>query len=148
MSIALACDLRIACESAFMTTGFARIGLSGDYGASFFLTQLIGTSRARELFFTGQRVPARQCEAWGLVNRVVPDDQLHEETRSLARQLASGPTLALAQMKKNLDHALSADLPACLEQEAEGLIRTAKTSDHRDAVRAFVEKRPPRFSGQ
>lgn len=148
LSIALACDLRIAAESAFMTTGFARIGLSGDYGASFFLTQMVGTARARELFYTGARIPARQCEEWGLVNRVVPDDQLEGETRALAQQLASGPSLAFAQMKKNLDHALRADLPSCLEQEARGLIRTAGTRDHKEAVTSFVEKREPRFEGR
>jgi len=148
LSIALACDLRIAAESAFMTTGFARIGLSGDYGASFFLTQMVGTARARELFYTGARIPARQCEEWGLVNRVVHDDQLEAETRALAQQLASGPSLAFAQMKKNLDHALRADLPSCLEQEARGLIRTAGTRDHKEAVTSFVEKREPRFEGR
>lgn len=147
MSIALACDLRIAAESAFMTTGFARIGLSGDYGSSFFLTQMVGTARARELFFTSARIPARQCEEWGLVNRVVPDDRLQAETQALARQLADGPPLAFAEMKKNLDHALRADLPSCLEQEARGLIRTGQTRDHREAVRAFVEKRDPSFEG-
>ena len=147
LSIALACDLRIASESAFMTTAFSRIALSGDYGSSFFLTQIVGTARARELFFTSARIPAHQCEAWGLVNRVVPDEQLQAETRSLARQLADGPPLALAQMKQNLDHALRADLPSCLEQEAKGLVRTARTQDHREAVQAFIEKRPPSFDG-
>jgi 2-(1,2-epoxy-1,2-dihydrophenyl)acetyl-CoA isomerase len=148
LSIALACDLRIAAESAFITTGFARIGLSGDYGASFFLTQMIGTARARELFYTSARVPARQCEEWGLINRVVPDDELSAATRALARQLAAGPSRAFAQMKENLDHALRADLPSCLEQEARGLVKTAQTSDHREAVSAFVEKRDPRFEGR
>jgi enoyl-CoA hydratase/carnithine racemase len=148
MSIALACDLRIAAESAFMTTGFARIALSGDYGCSFFLTRMVGTARARELFFTGARISARQCEEWGLVNRVVPDERLVAETLSLARQLAAGPPLALAQMKRNLDHALGANLPSCLEQEASGLIRTARTRDHREAVRAFIEKRDPSFDGR
>ena len=148
LSIALACDLRIAAESAFITTGFSRIGLSGDYGCSFFLTQIVGTARARELFFTSERIGARQCEAWGLVNRVVPDDQLGDETRSLALQIAAGPPLAFAQMKKNLDRALRSDLPSCLEEEAQGLVHTAQTRDHREAVRAFVEKRKPEFEGR
>ncbi len=148
LSIALACDLRIAAESAFMTTGFSRIGLSGDYGASFFLTQIVGTARARELFLTNARLPAARCAEWGLVNRTVPDEQLAGETKTLAQQLASGPSLAFAQMKKNLDHALRADLASCLEQEAEGLIHAAQTKDHREAVRAFVEKRNPVFEGR
>ena len=148
LSIALACDLRIAAESAFLTTGFAKIGLSGDYGASFFLTRMLGTARARELFLTGARLPARRCEEWGLVNRVVADADLADETRALALQLAQGPPVAYAQMKQNLDHALGADLPSCLEEEARGLVRTAQTRDHREAVKAFVEKRAPRFEGR
>ncbi|MCH2170522.1 enoyl-CoA hydratase [Myxococcota bacterium] len=147
LSIALACDLRIAAQSAFITTGFSRIGLSGDYGCSFFLTQIVGTARARELFFTSERIGARQCEEWGLINRVVPDDQLVKTTRNLALQIASGPPVAYAQMKKNLDHALRSDLASCLKQEARGLVQTAQTSDHREAVKAFVEKRNPEFKG-
>jgi enoyl-CoA hydratase/carnithine racemase len=148
LSIALACDLRIAAESAFITTGFANIGLSGDYGASFFLTQLVGTARARELFYTGERLPASDCAALGIVNRVVPDAQLRDETLALARQLAAGPTVAYRHMKANLDLALRADLPTCLAREAEGLVTSAQTADHREAVRAFVEKRKPDFRGR
>ena len=114
LSIALACDLRIAAQSAFVTTGFAKIGLSGDYGASFFLTQMIGTARARELFLTSARIPAQQCQEWGLVNDVVPDEQLQEKTQTLAKKLAAGPPVAFARMKHNLNHALRADLPSCL----------------------------------
>lgn len=148
LSIALACDLRIAAASAFVTTGFANIGLSGDYGASFFLTQLVGTARARELFYTGERVSAERCEALGIVNRVVPEDQLRDETLALARQLASGPSVAFRHMKANLDGALREDLPACLAREAEGLVASARTDDHREAVRAFIEKRKPNFAGR
>jgi enoyl-CoA hydratase/carnithine racemase len=147
LSIALACDLRIAAESAFVTTGFANVGLSGDYGASFFLTQLAGSAVARELFLTAERVDARRCLALGLVNRVVPDERLMDETLALARQLAAGPTAAFAAMKENLDRALRADLPTCLAGEARGIVRTGRTRDHREAVRAFVEKRRPRFEG-
>ena len=148
MSIAMACDLRIAAESAFVTTGFANVGLSGDYGLSFFLTQLVGTSRARELFFTGERVGAARCLELGLVNRVVPDDRLMEETLDLARRLAAGPTKAFARMKRNLDAARREDLGTVLALEAEGTVDSAGTADHREAVRAFVEKRPPRFEGR
>ena len=147
LSIALACDLRIAAESAFVSTGFARVGLSGDYGASFFLTQLVGTARARELFFSSERVDAARCEALGIVNRVVADDQLQAEAMGWARRLAAGPTATFARMKVNLDRALREDLPACLAGEAEGTVATAQTADHKEAVRAFVEKREPRFKG-
>ena len=148
LSIALACDLRIAAESAFVTTGFANIGLSGDYGASFFLTQLVGSARARELFFTADRVGAEECARLGIVNRVVPDAELMDEALALAKRLAAGPTQAYRAMKQNLDRALREDLASCLAAEAEGLVRTAQTEDHREAVRAFVEKRKPEFRGR
>ncbi|MDJ0869902.1 MAG: enoyl-CoA hydratase [Myxococcota bacterium] len=148
LSIALACDLRLAARSAFVTTGFANIGMSGDYGASFFLTQLVGSAKARELFFTADRVPAAECERLGIVNRVVPDEALMDETLALAERLAAGPPIAYRYMKENLDRALRADLRTCLAHEAENLVRTALTEDHREAVRAFVEKRRPRFQGR
>ena len=147
LSIALACDLRIAASSAFITTGFANIGLSGDYGASFFLTQLVGTARARELFFSADRVDADRCEALGIVNRVVPDDQLRHAALEWARSLAAGPTVAFGIMKKNLDRALRTDLHTCLAHEAEGLIECATTQDHRSAVQAFIRKEKPVFEG-
>ncbi len=148
LSIALACDLRIAASSAFVTTGFANIGLSGDYGASFFLTQLVGTATARELFLTAERVDAARCEKLGIVNRVVPDAQLMDETMELARRLARGPTVASGMMKANLDRAMREDIPTCLGEEAKGTVWTARTEDHREAVRAFVAKRPPKFEGR
>jgi enoyl-CoA hydratase/carnithine racemase len=148
LSIALACDLRIAAESAFVTTGFRNVALAGDYGASFFLTHLVGTAKARELFYTAARVTAADCLALGIVNRVVPDDRLHDEAGSLARELASGPTVAFRHMKQNLDRALREELPACLAAEAAGTVASAQTEDHREAVRAFVEKRRPVFSGR
>jgi len=148
LSIALACDLRIAARSAFVTTGFANIGLSGDYGASFFLTQLVGAATARELFLTAERVDAARCERLGIVSRVVPDEQLMDETMALARRLAAGPTVAYGIMKENLDRALRSDLPTCLAEEAKGIVRTAGTHDHREAVRAFIAKRPPKFEGR
>lgn len=148
LSIALSCDLRIAAESAFITTGFARIGLSGDYGASFFLTQLVGSGKARELFFTGDRVGAEECARLGIVNRVVPDADLEAETLALAHRLAAGPPIALRTMKHNLDRALRDDLSTCLATEAQGMVTSVQTEDHREAVRAFVEKRDPVFRGK
>jgi enoyl-CoA hydratase/carnithine racemase len=147
LSIALACDLRIAARSAFITTAFANIGLSGDYGSSFFMTQLVGTARARELFFGADRVDASRCEELGLVNRVVDDDRLRMEAFEWARSLASGPTRAFAIMKENLDRALRSDLHTCLTYEAAGLIECATTRDHRAAVQAFIKKEKPVFTG-
>src|SRR3982074_3413177 len=106
MALALACDIRIAAESAIMSTGYARIGLTGDYGIAWMLTRLVGTSRARELMFLSDRIDARRCETLGLVNRVVPDAELREAAFALARSLAEGPSVAVAYMKDNLDQAV------------------------------------------
>jgi enoyl-CoA hydratase/carnithine racemase len=147
LAIALACDIRIAAESAIMATSYARIGLTGDYGISWLLTRLAGTARARELMFLGERVDARRCEALGLVNRVVPDADLQSEAFNLAKTLANGPGAALAAIKDNLDRALTVDFLASLDQEAENMVKAARTAQHQEAVRAFIEKRPPNFRG-
>jgi enoyl-CoA hydratase/carnithine racemase len=147
MAIALACDLRIAAESAFMSTGYARIGLTGDYGIAWLLTRLAGTARARELMFLSERLDARRCEAIGLVNRVVPDSELRDTALTLAKQLAEGPAFALGRIKDNLDGALLSGLLESMDQEAENMVKAARTSDHKEAVRAFVEKRKPTFAG-
>jgi enoyl-CoA hydratase/carnithine racemase len=145
LAIAMACDIRIAAESAFVTTGYLRVGLSGDYGTAWLLTRLVGSSRARELMFTGDKVDARRCEAIGLVNRVVPDAKLQDEAFAMARTMAAGPTLALRYMKDNLDEALAFDFATARDHEAERLIRTTLTADHREAVQAFIEKRTAVF---
>jgi len=148
LALSLACDLRIAAESAVMTTGYARIALTGDYGIAWLLTRLVGTSRARELMFLSERIDARRCETLGLVNRVVADAELRDVAFALARFLAEGPLQALAGMKDNLDHALTADLLESMDQEAEYMVRAARTTDHKEAVRAFVDKRKPVFVGE
>lgn len=147
LAIAMACDIRIAAESAFVTTGYLRVGLSGDYGIAWLLTRLVGTSRARELMFTGEKVDAKRAESIGLVNRVVPDAKLRDEAFALAKSIAEGPTIALRYMKDNLDEALAFDFATARDHEAVRLIRTAATADHREAVQAFVEKRKPVFKG-
>ncbi|MEQ8860895.1 MAG: enoyl-CoA hydratase [Pseudomonadales bacterium] len=147
LSIALACDLRIAADSAFLTTAFRNIGLSGDYGASWFLTRLVGPARARELFYTGRRVEAAEALALGLVNEVVPFDALAARTRELAAQIAAGPPVAQRYMKENLNRALQGDLRTCLAMEADRMVRCTRTEDHREAVAAFLAKRPPEFKG-
>jgi enoyl-CoA hydratase/carnithine racemase len=148
MALALACDIRIASESAIMSTGYARIGLTGDYGIAWLLTRLVGTSRARELMFLSERIDARRCEALGLVNRVVPDAELREAAFALAKSLAEGPSIALARIKDNLDHAISSEFLDSMDLEAENMVRSARTTDHKEAVRAFIDKRKPTFVGQ
>ena len=147
LAIALACDIRIAAQSAFISTGYAKIGLSGDYGIAWLLTRLVGTSRARELMFTAEKVDAARCEAIGLFNRVVPDERLQDEAFALARSFAEGPALALHYMKDNLDEALEVDFDTARDREAERLVRLTSTADHREAVQAFIEKRKPEFNG-
>jgi len=147
-SLALACDLRIAAESAFATTAYAKLGLSGDYGGAWFLTQLVGPAKAREILFLGDRIDARECERLGLVNRVVPDAELEKEAFALAARLAAGPPIALRYMKDGLNRALTESLESCLELEADRMVQSAGTEDYLEAVQAYQEKRAPRFKGR
>lgn len=148
LAIALACDIRIAATSAFISTGYARVGLSGDYGIAWLLTRLVGTAKARELLFTADRVDSVTCESLGLVNRVVPDKNFRDDAFAFAKSLADGPAVALRHMKDNLDDALTQPFLTALDGEAERLVQSAQTDDHEEAVRAFVEKRKPNFTGR
>lgn len=147
LAIALSCDMRVAADSAFLTTAYGRIGLSGDYGIAWLLTRVVGPGRARELMLTSERVSAAKALEIGMVNRVVTPDALGTETMKLATQLASGPLAAFAYIKDNLDEALSVDHITAIEREADRLLKTRSTNDHREAVRAFAEKREPKFTG-
>jgi 2-(1,2-epoxy-1,2-dihydrophenyl)acetyl-CoA isomerase len=147
LALAMACDIRIAAQSAFVSTGYLRVALSGDYGIAWLLTRLVGTARARELMFTADKVDAARCEAIGLVNRVVPDEKLQEEAFALAKSMAEGPTLALRYMKDNLDEALLFDFATARDHEAMRLVRLTTTADHKEAVQAFIDKRKPVFKG-
>lgn len=148
LSMALACDLRIAAQSARFITAFAKVGFSGDFGGSYFLSKLVGTGKARELYYTSEPVDAREALALGMVNRVVPDAELVEATMTLAKRLARGPSIALGLMKKNLNAAENGTLSELLDLEATHQIQTARTEDHLEAARAFVEKRAPVFKGR
>lgn len=144
-SIALAADLRVMADDTFLTTAFKNIGLSGDYGASWLLTQLVGPATAKELFFTARRIPAEECLRLGIVNRVVPFDDLQTEARNLALEIANGPRTALRYMKENLNRALTVDFRTALANEADKMVRATASPDHKEAVRAFLEKRDPSF---
>jgi len=149
LSLALACDLRIAAEDAVMVTAFARVGFSGDYGGTYFLSQLVGSAKARELYYLSERVSADEALRFGLVNRVAEAERLEAEARVLARRLANGPTVAYRYMKENLNRAAGgADVFECLDLEATHHVHTGLTRDHREAARAFVEKREPAFEGR
>ena len=148
LAIALACDLRIAAQSAFVSAGYSRVGLPGDYGIAWLLTRTVGSPIARELMFGSDRVNSGRAERIGLFNRVVDDEQLQAEAFAWARSLAHGPAVALRHMKDNLDEAAHIDFDTALVHEARRLVETSRTEDHREAVRAFVEKRAPVFKGR
>ncbi|HET8764473.1 MAG TPA: enoyl-CoA hydratase-related protein, partial [Rhodanobacter sp.] len=146
LSIALACDMRIASDRARFTTAFRNVGLSGDYGGSYFLTRLAGDAVARELYVTGRAIDAAEALQIGSVNRVAPHDELEAETLALARTIADGPVGVYARMKRNLNLAAHADLRTVLESEALQMTLSGFAPDAREAGRAFVEKRKPQFS--
>ena len=148
MALALACDLRIASETAQVVTAFANVGLSGDYGGTWFLTRLVGEAKAKELYFTSPRVGAQEALALGIFNRVLLDAELDAAVDALASSLAGGPTVALNYMKRNLTAVSDGvSLAALLDLEAARMVRSAQTADHREAAQAFVEKRRPKFTG-
>ena len=148
LALALACDLRLMASSAIMTTAFARVGFSGDYGGTYFMTQLVGSAKARELYFLSDRVSADEALRLGLTNWVCPPDELAAKTREIALRLAKGPTVAYRYMKENLNRAMAGDVDDCLDLEATHHIHTGLTEDHREATSAFVAKREPVFKGR
>jgi len=149
LGIALSCDLRIMASNAIMTSAFARIGFSGDYGGTLFLSQLVGTAKARELYFLSERISADEALRLGLANWVVEPEELVNKTREIAGRLASGPTIAYSYMKENFARALtSGDVHDCLDLEVSHHVHCAGTEDHKNAAKAFVEKREPEFKGR
>jgi 2-(1,2-epoxy-1,2-dihydrophenyl)acetyl-CoA isomerase len=148
LALALSCDLRYASDSAVLTTAFAKVGFSGDYGGTWFLTQVVGTAKARELYYFSDRLSATEAEQLGLVNAVLPTDQLEADVLNRARRLAAGPRVAHRYMKDALNRAVQSDLLDCLDLEASFHNHTGRTEDHQEAARAFVEKRPPVFHGR
>jgi len=148
LSMALSCDLRICAEDAKITTAFAKVGLSGDYGGTYFMTQILGAAKARELYLTSPVLSGQQAADIGLVTRAVPAAEVFETARALAAGLAAGPTLTLGRIKQNIALAESGgSLADCFAQEARNHMLSSTTADHREAAAAFVEKRKPVFSG-
>ncbi len=148
LSMALACDLRIATHEAKLTTAFSKIAVSGDYGGSYFLSKLVGAAKARELYFTADVITGAEAAALGIVNRSVVAEDLAQVAGDLARRLASSATGAIGYMKKNLNAAAHGSLSDVLDLEAVHMVRTMMTEDHKAASLAFVEKRPPVFNGR
>jgi 2-(1,2-epoxy-1,2-dihydrophenyl)acetyl-CoA isomerase len=145
MSLALACDLRYMAESAVITSAFAKVGFAGDYGGIWFLSRLIGSAKARELYYLSERVDAAGAERLGIVNGVFSDDKLMDEVMARARQIADGPRIAYRYMKENFNRSMNGELMECMDMEAAHHIRTGQTEDHKEAARAFTEKRAPVF---
>ncbi|HYL60254.1 MAG TPA: enoyl-CoA hydratase [Candidatus Acidoferrales bacterium] len=147
LSVAMACDIRIASDAARLGTAFAKVGFSGDYGGTWSLTRLVGSAKARELYFLADIIGADEALRIGLVNRVVPAASFRDEVHALASRIANGPTVAYSYMKANLNAAVTHEFSELLDREAWGQTMTGRTEDHREAVKAFLEKRPPTFKG-
>jgi 2-(1,2-epoxy-1,2-dihydrophenyl)acetyl-CoA isomerase len=148
LSLAMACDIRIASDAARFGTAFAKVGFSGDYGGTWSLTHLVGSAKARELYFLADVIGADEALRIGLANRVVPAASFKDEVHALASRIANGPTIAYGYMKANLNAALNHEFNELLDREAWGQTMTGRTEDHREAVKAFLEKRPPTFKGR
>jgi 2-(1,2-epoxy-1,2-dihydrophenyl)acetyl-CoA isomerase len=147
LSIALACDLRVASASVKITTAFAKVGLSGDYGGTYFLTHLLGSAKARELYLMSPVLSAQEAHALGIVTSVVPDAEVEAAAHDLAMSLAQGPSVTLGYIKRNINNAEHLSLEACFDAEAIHHSRSGETADHKEAAKAFVEKRKPAFQG-
>ena len=147
LSLALASDLVVAAESAYLLLAFVNIGLVPDGGSSLFVPTRVGFARAAEMAMLGERIPAAQALDWGLVNRVVPDDAFAGEVAALRDRLAAGPTRSYAGGKRQLNHWLYARMDAQLELEADIQQEMAGSPDFAEGVAAFIEKRPPAFGG-
>lgn len=148
VSLALAPDLAIAAESSVFTLAYARIGTSPDGGSTYFLPRIVGLRRALEIALLADNFDARQALAWGIVNRVVPDDHLAEETAQLAERLASGPTAAYAKAKALLNKSTEQDLAAQFKAEEDLFQASTRTRDFAEGINAFLDKRKPSFNGE
>ena len=148
LSLALACDLRYAVPGAVLTTAFARVAFAGDYGGTWFLTRLVGSGKAKELYYFSERLSAEEAERLGIVNAIFPSPDFEREVMARARRLAGGPSIAYRYMKENLNRAMTGELGDCMDLEVTHHVHTGLTEDHREATRAFVDKREPRFHGR
>jgi 2-(1,2-epoxy-1,2-dihydrophenyl)acetyl-CoA isomerase len=146
-SLALAADLIVAAESAYFLLAFVNIGLVPDGGSTAFIPARVGYARAAEMALLGERVPAPQALDWGLVNRVVADDELESSSSALLQRLANGPTRSYAGAKRLLNRRMYADLDGQLEAEAEAQRGQGGSADFIEGVMAFAEKREPNFTG-
>jgi 2-(1,2-epoxy-1,2-dihydrophenyl)acetyl-CoA isomerase len=148
LSLALACDLRYAVPGAVLTTAFSRVAFAGDYGGTWFLTQLVGSGKAKELYYFSERLSAEDAQQLGIVNAIFPPADFEREVMAKARRLAEGPSVAYRYMKENLNRAVAGELGDCMDLEVTHHVHTGLTEDHREAAQAFVDKREPHFRGR
>ena len=148
LALALACDLRYAVPGAVLTTAFARVAFAGDYGGTWFLTRLVGSGKAKELYYFSERLSAEDAHRLGIVNAIFPLADFEREVMARARRLAQGPSIAYRYMKENLNRAVSGELGDCMDLEVTHHVHTGLTEDHREAAQAFMGKRDPRFRGR
>jgi len=148
LSLACACDIRLASDAAFLVPGFVGIGLIPDSGGTYFIQRLLGTARAFEWMISNRRLTAAEAHAWGLVSEVVKADSFAARVAERAEELAAGPTRAIALTKRLYDEAATSTLEEQLEREAESQAEATQTEDFREGVAAFGEKREARFSGR
>jgi 2-(1,2-epoxy-1,2-dihydrophenyl)acetyl-CoA isomerase len=147
LALALACDLRIAAAGAVLTTAYVNVALSGDLGSSYFLTQLVGSAKARQLMLLSDKIDAAEGHRIGLINLIAESNTLRETTMQVARHLADGPAVALRYIKRNLLCAETGSLSEVMDSEAFGMARCGRTQDVKEAAQAFRDKRPPIFKG-
>jgi 2-(1,2-epoxy-1,2-dihydrophenyl)acetyl-CoA isomerase len=148
LGVCLACDLRIASDQAKFGAAYAKVGFGGDFGTTWLLTHYAGAPKAKELLFLGDQIDAAEAHRIGLVNRVVAQDQFEAEVTAWATRIAAGPLTSYRYMKANVNLATNTDFRTLLDREAETHLRCGQTEDHKEGVRAFLEKRPPKFIGK
>jgi 2-(1,2-epoxy-1,2-dihydrophenyl)acetyl-CoA isomerase len=148
LGVCLACDLRIASDRAKFGTAYAKVGYGGDFGTTWLLTHYAGAPKAKELLLLGDIVDAAEAHRIGLINRVIAQDQFESEVRHVAARIASGPLTSFRYMKANINLATHTDFRTLLDREAETHLRCGQTEDHKEGVRAFLEKRAPKFTGR
>jgi len=148
LGVCLACDLRIASDQAKFGTAYAKVGYGGDFGTTWLLTHYAGAPKAKELMFLGDMIDAAEAHRLGLVNRVVAQDQFETEVTTWAARIATGPLTSFRYMKANINLATHTDFRTLLDREAETHLLCGQTSDHKEGVSAFLEKRAPKFTGR
>lgn len=148
LMFALACDMRFCLDTAKLTTAFSMIGTSGDSGISYFLPRIVGPAKAAELMFSSEVITGAQAHEIGLVTKVASAEEFEAASRAFAKHLANLPTLAIGLMKRNLAASSSSTLSEILDLEADSMVRSMDTEDHRNAVQAFINKQQPKFEGR